>query len=161
MIPECTCFTRMDLTFWVGQPMNQFFNITDNQIDMKIGFFFSIVLFVVLIVISYRGRAEGFTSAIQPAQVTVSETSPVMEYQPNGPDHADLDVHKPYHLLQDCLAASSIKYAVGSQTCYDADFEQKHNKTGNFSQCTNNYKRNHPDSCSGSRQEFIMNFYQK
>lgn len=138
---------------------------------MKIGFFFSVVLFVVLIVISYHGRfgtangtfgLEGFTSTVHPADVAVSESTPVMEYQPNGPDHADLDVQHPYHLLKDRLASSStMKYAVGSKTCYDADYEQKHNKTGNYSQCTNNYKRSHPDSCSSSRQEFIMNFYQK
>lgn len=101
---------------------------------------------------------EGFTS--QPASIT-SESSTVIDYSPNGPDHANLDTQHPYHLLQDRLAASSIKYAAGSQSCYDADYEQKHNKTGNYSQCTNNYKRSHPDSCSSSRQEFIMNFYQK
>lgn len=128
---------------------------------MKIGFLFAFLLFVVLVAIVYHGRTEGFSSPTLHASVEPTNDTPVMEYPPNGPDHADLDAQHPYHLLQDRLAASSMKHAVGSQACYDADYEQKHNKTGNYSQCTNNYKRNHPDSCSSSRQEFIMNFYQK
>jgi len=130
---------------------------------MKIGFLFSIILFIVLIVVSYHGRTEGFASPIVHATIeTSNDSTPIMEYPPNGPEHADLDAQHPYHLLQDRLApATPMKYAVGSKSCYDADYQQKHSKTGNYSQCTNNYKRSHPDSCSGSRQEFIMNFYQK
>jgi hypothetical protein len=48
---------------------------------------------------------------------------------------------------------------ISSQTCYEADFASKNNRTGNFAQKTNNYKHEYPDSCSGTRQEIIGQFY--
>ena len=48
---------------------------------------------------------------------------------------------------------------IDSQKCYEIDFISANNRTGNFSQKTNNYKHVYPDSCSGTRQEIIGQFY--
>jgi len=50
-----------------------------------------------------------------------------------------------------------IKTAAG---CYEVDFETAMEKTGNFRQLTNNYKRGDPDSCSAPIQELATTFYQ-
>ena len=49
---------------------------------------------------------------------------------------------------------------IDSQKCYEIDFISANNRTGNYSQKTNNYKHIYPDSCSGTRQEIIGEFYQ-
>ena len=49
---------------------------------------------------------------------------------------------------------------IDSQKCYEIDFISANNRTGNYSQKTNNYKHVYPDSCSGTRQEIIGQFYQ-
>ena len=48
---------------------------------------------------------------------------------------------------------------VNSRSCYATNFERMVDKTGNFRQMTNNYKRNYPDSCSSPYQELVLNFY--
>jgi len=49
-----------------------------------------------------------------------------------------------------------IKNAAG---CYEVDFQTALEKTGDFRQLTNNYKRGDPDSCSAPRQELATTFY--
>ena len=49
---------------------------------------------------------------------------------------------------------------IDSQRCYEIDFMSANNRTGNYSQKTNNYKHIYPDSCTGTRQEIIGQFYQ-
>ena len=46
-----------------------------------------------------------------------------------------------------------------SQTCYDADFQKRLERTGNFRQLTNNYKRGDPDSCSAPNHDLLLSFY--
>jgi hypothetical protein len=46
-----------------------------------------------------------------------------------------------------------------SQTCYETDFQVRLEKTGNYRQLTNNYKRGDPDSCSAPLQDTAMGFY--
>ena len=46
-----------------------------------------------------------------------------------------------------------------SQTCYETDFQARLEKTGNYRQLTNNYKRGDPDSCSAPLQDTAMGFY--
>ena len=97
-----------------------------------------------------------------PAPLTNDSDSPIMDYPPNGPSPAEVYHEHPYHLLGDMMAPPSDKEALAttnSRSCYAADFEQTVNKTGNFRQTTNNYKRNYPDSCTGLNQELTMNFY--
>jgi len=88
--------------------------------------------------------------------------SPVMEFAPDTPGPADLYNNQPYHLLGDEMAAPRDKESiscVNSRSCYATDFQRMVDKTGNFRQMTNNYKRNYPDSCSAPYQELVLNFY--
>jgi hypothetical protein len=48
---------------------------------------------------------------------------------------------------------------VNSRSCYATNFERTIEKTGNYNQLTNNYKRKYPDSCSSPLQELVLNFY--
>jgi hypothetical protein len=88
--------------------------------------------------------------------------SPVMEFAPDTPGPADLYNNQPYHLLGDEMAPPRDKEeisSVNSRSCYASDFQRMVDKTGNFRQMTNNYKRNYPDSCSSPYQELVLNFY--
>lgn len=49
--------------------------------------------------------------------------------------------------------------AFNSQTCYESDFQVRLEKTGNYRQLTNNYKRGDPDSCSAPLQDTAMGYY--
>jgi hypothetical protein len=49
--------------------------------------------------------------------------------------------------------------SFNSQTCYGSDFQTRLERTGNFRQLTNNYKRGSPDSCSAPLQDVAMGYY--
>ena len=121
-------------------------------------------LFLALIVLvySFSNNLEGFES--RPAVLSdVKELdTAVLSYPPNGPSPADIDNREPYHLLSDIMAPPHEKESlssVNSRSCYATDYGRTMEKTGNFRQMTNNYKRNYPDSCSGWNQELTLNFY--
>jgi hypothetical protein len=46
-----------------------------------------------------------------------------------------------------------------SERCYRSDIGESLKKTRNFLQRTNNYSREHPDSCSAPNHEFVGTFY--
>jgi hypothetical protein len=46
-----------------------------------------------------------------------------------------------------------------SQTCFESDFQARLERTGNYRQLTNNYKRGDPDSCSAPLQDTAMGYY--
>jgi|694.fasta_scaffold49800_5 hypothetical protein len=86
----------------------------------------------------------------------------VMEFPPDSPGPADLYNNQPYHLLSDEMAPPRTNESiscVNSRSCYATDFQRMVDKTGNYRQMTNNYKRNYPDSCSAPYQELVLNFY--
>jgi len=92
----------------------------------------------------------------------VESETPVMEYAPDTPGPADLYNNQPYHLLADEMGQPRDKESlscVNSRSCYATDFQRMVDKTGNFRQMTNNYKRSYPDSCSAPYQELVLNFY--
>lgn len=94
-------------------------------------------------------------------QRSKKETS-IMEFTADKPGPADIYNNKPYHLLSDEMSPPRAKESlscVNSRSCYATDFERAHDKTGNFAQVTNNYKRNYPDSCSAPYQELTLNYY--
>jgi hypothetical protein len=87
----------------------------------------------------------------------------VMEFPPDSPGPADLYNNQPYHLLSDEMSPPRLKETiscVNSRSCYATDFQRMVDKTGNYRQMTNNYKRNYPDSCSAPYQELVLNFYE-
>lgn len=79
----------------------------------------------------------------------------------DGPANAALDTpRKPYNLLEQLPAAprGSIS-CLKASCCAETDFEWRTNKTGNYLQRTNNYKREFPDNCSGPLHELTLAFY--
>lgn len=92
----------------------------------------------------------------------IGNESPVMEFPPDTPAPAKLYNNKPYHLLEDEMSPPRVKESiscVNSRSCYATNFERMIDKTGNFRQMTNNFKRGYPDSCSAPYQELVLNFY--
>jgi hypothetical protein len=86
----------------------------------------------------------------------------VMEFAPDSPGPANLYNNQPYHLLNDEMSPPRVNETiscVNSRSCYASDFQRMVDKTGNYRQMTNNYKRNYPDSCSAPHQELVLNFY--
>ena len=76
------------------------------------------------------------------------------------PDDATLDKpREPYNLLKGLLPEAVQRVSPTSQRCFQSDFQTRIEKTGNFRQLTNNYKRGEPDSCSGPLHEFVLSFY--
>jgi hypothetical protein len=49
--------------------------------------------------------------------------------------------------------------AYTAQTCYESDFETRLERTGNYRQLTNNYKRGDPDSCTAPLQDVALGYY--
>ena len=70
------------------------------------------------------------------------------------------NLRKPYSLLQDVLPVAVGKApAPTSKSCYESDFQTRLERTGNFRQLTNNYKRGTPDSCSQPLHDMALSFY--
>ena len=88
---------------------------------------------------------------------------PLMTLPPNKPAPVDFANRSSYLLLSDemkPLPADSGISCVNSRSCFAADFDRLQEKTGNFRQLTNNYKRGYPDSCSSPFQELVLSFYE-
>jgi hypothetical protein len=92
-----------------------------------------------------------------------NENENIMNYELNGPAATNkLYNLVPYHLLSDEYNSPSTPEKISdlnSQECYSTDFQKLIEKTGNFAQLTNNYKRQYPDSCSGTPHELVSSFY--
>lgn len=90
-----------------------------------------------------------------PAQVVgITESS--------GPADADLqNLAQPYHLLRGILpdAVRDRTSGLSAQRCFETDFTRRIEKTGNYKQLTNNYKRETPDSCTAPLTELVTSFY--
>ena len=80
-----------------------------------------------------------------------------------GPADSMLNPRVPYHLLQGVLDDAAVddqpNTAFNAQACYESDFANRIQLTGNYSQLTNNYRRKNPDSCSAPVHELVNNFY--
>jgi|688.fasta_scaffold651125_2 hypothetical protein len=78
------------------------------------------------------------------------------------PADADLEnLKKPYHLLRGVLpdATRDKTSGLSAQRCFETDFNRRIEKTGNYKQLTNNYKRMNPDSCTAPMTELVTSFY--
>lgn len=77
-----------------------------------------------------------------------------------APADATLDQPRvPYNLLNGWLPPREKPLYPTAQRCHEVDFQGRLEKTGNFRQLTNNYKRGDPDSCSGAPEEMTLAFY--
>jgi len=93
---------------------------------------------------------------------TTAHDDPIMQYVPDSPSPVELHNNQPYHLLNDSMQPPRLQESVScvnSRSCYATDFQRMIEKTGNFRQLTNNYKRDYPDSCTSPIQELVLNFY--
>jgi len=93
---------------------------------------------------------------------TADPNQTILDYRPNQPSPVDLYNSQPYHLLSDFMEQPRFKESIScvdSRSCYATDFQRTIEKTGNFNQLTNNYKRKYPDSCTAPLQELVLNFY--
>ena len=107
------------------------------------------------VIIEEQTSVDAFQPTADPAQ-------DILDYLPNQPSPVDLQNSQPYHLLSDIMEQPRIKESVScvnSRSCYATNFERTIEKTGNYNQLTNNYKRKYPDSCSSPLQELVLNFY--
>ena len=126
---------------------------------------YSIILGLFLFIITYnsprkvrqREQLSGFQD-VAPAPVGEKPIQYV-----SGPADSALNAHVPYHLLQGVLDDAAVddqpNTAFNSQACYESDFANRIQLTGNYSQMTNNYRRKNPDSCSAPVHELVNNFY--
>jgi hypothetical protein len=115
-------------------------------------------LFLILIkYIQHSHQVSGFQD-VAPAPVGEKPIQYV-----SGPADSALNAHVPYHLLQGVLDDAAVddqpNTAFNAQACYESDFANRIQRTGNYSQMTNNYRRKNPDSCSAPVHELVNNFY--
>ena len=69
----------------------------------------------------------------------------------------------PYALLDGVLKPTPFgaeKPTLSASACYDADFQKRLEKTGNYRQLTNNYRRGVPDSCSMPLHDLVNKAYE-
>lgn len=70
---------------------------------------------------------------------------------------------QPYALLKDWMESKDPEAvrasAYSAERCYEADFQKRLERTGNYRQMTNNYRRGDPDSCTAPNQEVALGFY--
>jgi hypothetical protein len=66
-----------------------------------------------------------------------------------------------YSLLDGVLPVKDIQtqQQLNSQTCFEGDFSNRLEKTGNYLQRTNNYRHKDAESCTSPYQEFIGAYY--
>lgn len=104
----------------------------------------------------FRGleRVEPFENASD-----FEESVDVTENMTPADDTSVNKPREPYSLLNGVLPLSTKKVSPTSQRCYEADFQSRLEKGGNYRQLTNNYKRAAPDSCSGPLHEFVLAYY--
>ena len=100
-----------------------------------------------------QGVVEPFQSAPKVQESDESKGG----LKPGDPDLAN--PAEPYNLLNGWLSPLEKPMYPSAQTCRDVDFQTRLERTGNFRQMTNNYKRGDPDSCTAPIQDMTLAFY--
>lgn len=120
-------------------------------------FLFFLVTVLFLYVLTKPTMVSGFQD-LRPDSVDGTSIKYV-----TGPADSMLNPRIPYHLLQGVLEDAAVddkpNTAFNAQACYESDFANRIQLTGNYSQLTNNYRRKNPDSCSAPVHELVNNFY--
>lgn len=105
-----------------------------------------------------RPRQE-IVEAFSSGGIAVKE-NPDINRNDMSPANATLDQpRQSYSLLLDWLPLAEQPTYTSAESCRALDFQPRLERTGNFRQLTNNYKRGDPDSCSGPIQDLTMAFY--
>lgn len=98
---------------------------------------------------------------LTPIQVLTQKDADAFVNGPISPGPAALaDKRAPYALLEylNAYRGASGVTTVGSQNCYDGSSPNFRMKSS-YAQMVNNYPHEYPDSCSGTRQEFVRGVY--
>ena len=98
---------------------------------------------------------------LTPIQMVEQKDADAFSNGPISPGPAALaDKQAPYTLLDSLNAyrGKSGVTTVGSQSCYGGDSANFRMKSS-YVQMVNNYQHEYPDSCTGTRQEFIRGVY--
>jgi hypothetical protein len=67
--------------------------------------------------------------------------------------------YKSYDLLPNGKPEPRVARGPTSQGCYQQDWSVGLEPGGSYAQCTNNYPRGYPDSCSAPNHDLILDFY--
>ena len=131
------------------------------QITNKILILILIILISIIILLSYlKERAAAEDAAKKKAELPSTYLD--LWEVPEDTAPANLKNGKPYQSLDLPSAIPAELSRVTAKQCYEMDDSVKMEVLGggNYRQCTNNYKRASPDSCSAPRHELITTFYQ-
>jgi hypothetical protein len=142
--------------------------MNSNEIQKLIGIWIGLILVILTLSYSYSWlypnpvvrerleRIEAFTN--QKISDPSGELSTLGDISPSL-----TSLEKPkesYLILNDILKPYVGKpQLTTSEGCYNADFQKRLERTGNFRQMTNNYKRGVPDSCSSPNHDLVNSFY--
>lgn len=102
---------------------------------------------------------EPFENVPEKVRGITEASTDLDKVQPADADLANLS--RPYHLLRGTLpdATRDKTSGLSAQRCFETDFNRRIEKTGNYRQLTNNYKRLNPDSCTAPMTELVTSFY--
>ena len=140
----------------------------DKVLVFVLGCLFIILLIVFLIQSRlYLGSNTIVRSRIEVQEAFQNDASQkkvedVEDINLNGMSPADASLNQPrqaYSLLLGWLPLATETTYTTAERCRALDFQPRLERTGNFRQLTNNYKRGDPDSCSGPIQDLSLAFY--
>jgi len=140
----------------------------DKVLVFILGCLFIILLIVFLIQSRlYLGSNPIVRSRIEVQEAFQNEVSQkkvedVEDINLNGMSPADASLNQPrqpYSLLLGWLPLATENTYTTAERCRALDFQPRLERTGNFRQLTNNYKRGDPDSCSGPIQDLSLAIY--
>ena len=140
----------------------------DNVLVFILGCLFIILLIVFLIQSRlYLGSNPIVRSRIEVQEAFQNEgfqkkVEDVEDINLNGMSPADASLNQPrqpYSLLLGWLPLATETTYTTAERCRALDFQPRLERTGNFRQLTNNYKRGDPDSCSGPIQDLSLAIY--
>lgn len=104
-----------------------------------------------------RGRQEMIEAFQSPPKVQDSDDPSFGGIKPA--EFSFSNPREPYNLLNGWLNPLDKPVYSNAKSCHDLDFQTRLERTGNFRQMTNNYKRGDPDSCSAPIQDMTLAFY--
>ena len=118
----------------------------------------NVISITVILAIAYYITAEKKEPVIRKRPIV--DTYLDLEQVPEGTAPASLGNRIPYHAIDDIPSKMDSKLStVTASYCRSVDTTAALEKTGNFRQITNNFKRGSPDSCSAPNQELVLAFY--
>jgi len=124
------------------------------------GFILAWIFLTILLVFYLQARDfYGSNPIIRRRQEVIEAFQEMWDPDENAGGNPGLEqLRKPYNLLESIPAADTPLYPT-AKGCHEADFQTRLERTGNFRQMTNNYKRGDPDSCSAPLHDLTLAFY--